>query len=59
VTGKVRGGGRNGKSKNEFEKEETKVQLNFGDKINVAGERESITGEGERVVATFLVCDPF
>lgn len=40
----MRGGGRNGNS----EKEETKVQLIVGDEINVAGESESIAGEGER-----------
>lgn len=44
----MRGGGRNGNSENEVEREETKVQLIVGDEINVAGESESIAGEGER-----------
>jgi len=59
VTGKMSGGGRNGKSENKFKKEETKVQLIVGDEISLAGECESIAGEGERVEAKLFVCDPF
>jgi hypothetical protein len=53
----VRGGGRNGNSDNEFEREETKVQLIVGDEIDAAVESESIAGEGERVEATILVLE--